>query len=146
MKNIKLLNVLLLATSLFAISACTSNSGGQGGDTPAPSGDTEDEGDEGGKGEGGDSASEDKELTIQYFIDYNHADQDNPFYEVEWYSGTTIPEPTSKPACPDEAFPTFLGWSAHSLVDDAKDLWDFKKDKTELGLYYLAIYGIWVAK
>ena len=145
MKNIKLLNVLLLATSLFAISACTSNTGGQGGDTPAPSGDTEDEGDEGGEGGGG-SASDDKELTIQYFIDYNHADQDNPFYEVEWYSGTTIPEPPSKPACPDEAFPTFLGWSAHSLVDDTKDLWDFKKDKTDLGLYYLAIYGIWVAK
>lgn len=135
----KIFGILALTTGMMLISACRSNESGT--NTPSEPSGKEDE-DEENPGD----VSDEKELTIQYFIDFNHADQENPFYEVEWYSGTTIPEPESIPTCPDPAFSKWLGWSAHSLIDDKKDLWNFKTDKSEYGTYYLAIYGIWVAE
>ena len=124
----------LLPVLLLGLTAC----GGGGG---------------GGNSSGGSSQTPTtKEATILFYIDYNHADEDNPYYSAEWYLGVPftkedigLTDPGNDQANYPE-FITFLGWSEHPVIDSDDQLWKFGEDvkeKDERGTY-LQLYGIWV--
>ena len=135
-KNIfKLLPVLLLG-----LSAC----GGGGSDSSG--------------GEGSSAIPTTKDAVVIFYLDCNHADEENPYFQADWYFGVPIDreqlvdadgnklvDPKDSEASYPE-FGHFLGWSMHPVIDDEKDLWDFSKDvkeKDDRGKY-LQLYGIWV--
>ena len=110
---------------------------------------------------GGNESSElptTKDAIVLFFLDYNHADENNPYFQAEWYfgvpldreqlvdaDGNKLVDPKDSDASYKE-FGHFLGWSMHPVVDDESDLWDFSKDvkeKDERGKY-LQLYGVWV--
>ena len=127
----------LLPVLLLGLSAC--NNGGNSS---------------GGGGGGGDSSTipTSKEATIYFYLDYNHADETNPYYKAEWYLGVPftkedigLTDPTSDQASYQE-FKTFLGWSMHPVIDDESQLWKFGEDvkvKDDRGTN-LQLFGIWV--
>ncbi|MCR4880169.1 MAG: hypothetical protein K5906_04365 [Bacilli bacterium] len=94
-----------------------------------------------------------KEATIYFFLDYNHAvDEENPYYIAEWYLGVPftkedigLVDPTSEDASYSE-FKVFKGWSVHPVIDSDDQLWNFGEDfkeKDERGVN-LQLFGIWV--
>ena len=101
---------------------------------------------------------EEKEATIVFYLDYNHADEDNPYFEASWYlgvpfeiddledeEGNKLVEPTAKDANYPE-FTKFKGWSMHPVIDNDDQLWKFGvdvKEKDDRGTY-LQLFGIWV--
>ena len=103
-------------------------------------------------GEGSSELPTSKDATILFYLDYNHADEDNPYYKVEWYLGVPftkeeigLTDPTSDDASYPE-FTKFLGWSMHPVIDSEDQLWKFGEDvkvKDERGSY-LQLFGIWV--
>lgn len=111
-------------------------------------------------GEGSSDRPETKDATILFFLDYNHADAENPYFQADWYfgvplnrdelldeGGNKLVDPTDDDASYTE-FGHFLGWSIHPVVDDEKDLWNWEsdvKEKDERGKY-LQLYGVWVEK
>ena len=135
-KLLKLLPVLLLG-----LSAC----GGGGSDDSSG-------------GEGSSALPETKDATILFYLDYNHADEENPYFKAEWYLGVTftkedledengnkLVDPTDEMASYEE-FGHFLGWSMHPVIDSEDQLWKFGEDvkeKDERGTY-LQLFGIWV--
>ena len=129
--------LLLLPALLMTLAACNNNNKGGGG------------------GSGGHESGElpeDKEVTIYCYLDYNHADEENPYLKAEWYEGVPfskedigLTDPTNEQASYLE-FAHFKGWSIHPIIDDLEDLWDFEndyKEKDERG-YVLQLYGIWL--
>ena len=130
----------LLPVLLLGLTAC----GGSSGDSSG--------------GQGSSGIPETKDAMITFYLDCNHADEDNPYFEAPWYFGVPIDldqlvdsegnklvNPTDAQASYKE-FGHFLGWSLHPVIDDEADLWDFSKDvkeKDERGKY-LQLYGIWV--
>ena len=137
-KNIfKLLPVLLLGLTACGGGNSSSSGGGDSGNTPTT-----------------------KDAMITFYLDCNHADEDNPYFEAPWYFGVPIDlnqledENGNKLVNPKDSeasykeFGHFLGWSLHPVIDDEKDLWNFEtdvKEKDERGKY-LQLYGIWVEK
>ena len=80
---------------------------------------------------------------VTFYIDYNNIDPEHPYAVVNATWGSAITAP-STPTAPDPAFPTFLGWSERTVVDDPKYLYDLSKpvaNKT----YTITLYGIWVS-
>ena len=110
-------------------------------------------GDGGGSGAGGSSElPTSKDATILFYLDYNHADEENPYYKAEWYLGVPFTKEDIGLTDPGEdkasypEFGTFLGWSVHPVIDDEDQLWKFGEDvkeKDERGTY-LQLFGIWV--
>lgn len=109
----------------------------------------------GGSSSGSGNSSEmptSKDATILFYLDYNHADEANPYYKAEWYLGVPftkedigLTDPTKDQASYEE-FTTFLGWSVHPVIDSEDQLWKFGEDvkvKDERGTY-LQLFGIWV--
>jgi hypothetical protein len=86
-----------------------------------------------------------KPLLVNFFTDYNHVDEKNPYHTYRWYELKPLEEVPPTPECPTEGFPIFLGWSEKPIIDSKEDLWDFEIDTAKMGQYYLALYGIWVA-
>ena len=93
-----------------------------------------------------------KNATVYFFIDYNNADPEDEtgtkrLAKFDWYQNVpfkTAPVPNN-PAdslAPDPAFPYFIGWSAHSIIDSKDDLWDMDKDVIGTA-YSIYIFGIW---
>ena len=133
----KLSFLLLAAASMLAISGCTN--------TP--------------KGGGNSSEEEDSssssiytgptDLFVAFFVDYNTADFDHPYYSYKTQQGQLLSRPPQEPTSADAldpAYPIFLGWSSHTVIDSDADLWDFNSDVVGLGeRSYLYLYGIWVA-
>ena len=116
-KLFKLLPVLLLG--LTACGGGKSSSSGDGGSSATPTS---------------------KDAIVIFYLDCNHADEENPYFKAEWYFGVPIDreqlldedgnklvDPKDSDASYEE-FGHFLGWSIHPVIDDEKDLWDFSKD------------------
>lgn len=94
---------------------------------------------------------EDKECTVYFFIDYNNIDENDTtgtklLAKFKWYGDRPISESGLVPANPttslDPAFPYFIGWSNHTIIDTKDDLWDMSSDVIGNG-YYFYLYGIW---
>jgi len=99
-----------------------------------------------------------KDVTVYFYLDYNHADENNPYFKADWYagvpldrtqmvdaSGQTLVDPTDSQASYEE-FGHFLGWSIHPVIDSLDQLWNFSTDvkvKDDRG-YVLQLFGIWV--
>lgn len=106
--------------------------------------------------ESGGGGDDDKDVTIYFFLDYNNIDEDDEtgqklIKSFPWYSDKPISESGLVPAdptglCPDPAFPYFIGWSAHTLIDTKDDLWNISTDTVidrAGNTDYLYLYGIW---
>lgn len=96
----------------------------------------------------GSSPGGDTNLEVYFYIDYNNVDEENPYFKLDWY--VEVPfglanKPIDPPTCPDPAFSKFMGWSAHTIIDNIPDdLWDFEKNFVANGSYVFVLYGIWI--
>lgn len=103
----------------------------------------------------------DKDYTVYFYIDYNNADSktedefllakfdwyyDRPLIEAKKPDGTSyIPTVTNDMAM-DPAFPYFIGWSTHPIIDTKNNLWDLNKDTIAdlpISSYSVILYGQW---
>lgn len=91
------------------------------------------------------------DCTIFFFIDYNNIDENDTtgtklLASFRWYQDVPLISSDNIPSDPttpmDPAFPRFLGWSAHTIIDQESDLWDMANDSCHS--YFLYLYGIWV--
>ena len=98
-----------------------------------------------------DDEEEDKQCTVYFFIDYNNIDEKDEtgtklLAKFKWYGDKPLSESGLVPATPtksmDPAFPYFIGWSNHTIIDTKDDLWDINNDVIGNG-YYFYLYGIW---
>ena len=117
MKNKKFLLIPALA---LLLGACSGNNNGSNNNNNSNS-------------SGGDSDY--KPLLMNFYLDYNHYDEDNPYYSARWYYDTTftkdqigLSDPGSDKT-PDPYYPTFKGWSLYAVVDEDKYLFNFGTDK-----------------
>ena len=133
----------LLPVLLLGLSACGGNKSSSGGG-----------------GEGSSERPTTKDAVVLFYLDYNHADEENPYFKAAWYfgvpldrdqlldeGGNKLVDPTDDKASYTE-FGKFLGWSLHPIVDDEKDLWNWEtdtKERDDRGKY-LQLYGVWVEK
>lgn len=100
---------------------------------------------------------DDYDFTVYFFIDYNNIDendvdeQGNPtgnklLARFGWYHNEPIANSGKVPAAPtqalDPAFPYFVGWSTHTIIDTKADLIDLDTYVVE-NAHFLFIYGIW---
>ena len=94
---------------------------------------------------------EEKHCTVYFFIDYNNIDENDTtgtklLATFRWYGDRPLSESGLVPANPttpmDPAFPYFIGWSSHTVIDSKADLWDLNNDVLGNG-YYFFLYGIW---
>ena len=93
---------------------------------------------------------EDMDLKVYFFIDYNNVDEDDTSGKkllafFWWYQGRPIAEsgkiPANPTSAPDKAFPYFVGWSDHSIIDSKSQLIDLSTYTSDSSFVY--IYGIW---
>jgi hypothetical protein len=90
----------------------------------------------------------DKTVYVCFYIDYNRVDIKNPFKDFMWYPGVPLPleeVPDMSGVEAPDGFSEFVGWSAHTIIDDLSDLWDFEKDTASASDTYLNLFGIWLA-
>lgn len=94
---------------------------------------------------------EDYDCTIYFFVDYNNIDPDDTtgtklLAKFSWYTDQPLLASGKIPSDPssalDPAFPYFIGWSSHTIIDSKDDLWDMAND-TVGNSYFLYLYGIW---
>lgn len=104
----------------------------------------------------------DKDYTVYFYIDYNNADPKDTtktklLAKFDWYydrplidakdelGKSLIPEVSDSQAM-DPAFPYFIGWSTHPIIDTKENLWDMNKDTiADLPMmsYSVSLYGQW---
>lgn len=105
-------------------------------------------------GEGGDPSG-DTNLEVYFYVDYNNVFEpedefDTSYYyaKLDWYVGIPFGnanKPADPATAPDPAFPVFVGWSSHPIIDNIpEDLWDFENDFVPDGTYVFTLYGIWI--
>lgn len=109
-----------------------------------------------------------KDINVYFFIDYNNVDptgEDVTCYhylaKFKWYADRPLSESDEAQAvlsqfpvgsastdakALDPAFPHFIGWSSHTIIDDDSDLWDMEKDVIGPSLSFIYFYGIWTVK
>ena len=103
----------------------------------------------------------DKDYTVYFYIDYNNTDakkDTNLLSKFDWYydqplagakdeqGKSLIPTVTNDMAM-DPAFPYFIGWSTHPIIDTKDNLWDLNKDTiADLPMvsYTVILYGQWM--
>lgn len=94
---------------------------------------------------------EDYDCTIYFFIDYNNVDDSDEtgtklIKSFDWYADRPLSQSGEVPNNPtvglDPAFPYFIGWSAHPIIDTLDDLWDMEHDVLGSS-HYIYLYGIW---
>ena len=94
---------------------------------------------------------EDFDFTVFFFIDYNNIDENDEtgtklLAKFGWYHNEPIANSGKVPANPttalDPAFPYFVGWSTHTIIDTKDDLCDLSTYVVE-NAHFLFIYGIW---
>ncbi|MCQ2815064.1 MAG: Ig-like domain-containing protein [Bacilli bacterium] len=101
-----------------------------------------------------------KTETVYFFLDGNNVDPefldlDDPNKEDEsgskllakfkWYPDIPLknaPIPKNPTTPSDPAFPYFIGWSAHSVIDQKSDLWNMETDLIG-NVNSIYLYGIW---
>ena len=91
------------------------------------------------------------DVTISFFVDYNNIDTTDTtgtklLAKFRWFNDKPLSESGKVPANPtvamDPAFPYFIGWSSHTIIDSKADLWNMESDVTG-NTPYLYLYGIW---
>ena len=101
---------------------------------------------------GGGEEDEDKVVLVRFFIDYNNVDPKDTtktkmLAEFMWYQNVPLKNAPELPSNPtvamDPAFPYFVGWSTHTLIDSKADLWNMDTDCVDGTVYTLTLYGIW---
>lgn len=94
---------------------------------------------------------DDYDFTVYFFIDYNNIDENDEtgtklLARFGWYHNEPIAKSGKVPANPtvalDPAFPYFVGWSTHTIIDTKDDLCDLNTYVVE-NAHFLFIYGIW---
>lgn len=94
---------------------------------------------------------EDYDFTVFFFIDYNNIDENDEtgtklLAKFGWYHNEPIANSGKVPNAPttalDPAFPYFIGWSTHTIIDTKADLIDLNTYVVE-NAHFLFIYGIW---
>ena len=97
----------------------------------------------------------DKDYTIYFYIDYNNVDpKDNTklLAKFDWYYDRPFSESGQVPTVTndmalDPAFPYFIGWSTHPIIDTKDNLWDLNKDTVAdlpMVSYTVILYGQWM--
>lgn len=128
---------LLLLPMMLTLASCnpssSSGSSSQGGSSDTSSSTT--------------SSSEERKLTVYFFTSYDFFDKEEAHDKQVVNYGAKLEKPTN-PSCPDEAYPTFLGWSEHPVIDDTRFIIDFETYTvtTDEKIKELCLYGIWVAQ
>lgn len=93
------------------------------------------------------SAPEETNLVVYFYIDYNNIETPYGFNDgLQWYTGVPFGlnnMPATPTTAPDPAFPNFMGWSSHTIIDDTSLLWNFETDVVPEGTYTFVLYGIW---
>ena len=92
----------------------------------------------------------DRNVTVYFFLDYNNVDMYDEsgtklLAKFKWYQDrplTDAPLPEDPSAAADPAFPYFVGWSSHTIIDTKDDLWDLENDVIGTRTF-IFIYGIW---
>lgn len=96
-------------------------------------------------------SEDEKDVTVYFFIDYNNVNRNDTtktqlLAKFEWYSDRPIGDSGQIPANPtqalDPAFPYFLGWSDHPIIDNLSDLIDVSTYVVG-NRSTLYVYGIW---
>ena len=94
---------------------------------------------------------DDFDFTVFFFIDYNNIDENDQtgtklLAQFGWYHNVPIAQSGKVPANPttplDPAFPYFVGWSTHTIIDTKDDLCNLDTYVVE-NAHFLFIYGIW---
>ena len=97
----------------------------------------------------------DKEYTIYFYIDYNNVDPDDEtkllavfdwYYDRPFSESGKVPTVTNDMAL-DPAFPFFIGWSTHPIIDTKDNLWDINNDTVAdlpMVSYTVILYGQWM--
>lgn len=94
---------------------------------------------------------EDYDYTVFFFVDYNNIDENDTtgtklLAKFGWYHNEPIANSGKVPAAPtvalDPAFPYFVGWSTHTIIDTKDDLCDLSTYTVE-NAHFLFLYGIW---
>ena len=102
-----------------------------------------------------DEDPEDLEYTVYFYIDYNNVDPNDDtkcLAKFKWYEDRPFSEsgkvPTvSNSQAMDPAFPFFIGWSTHPIIDTKENLWDMNKNTiADLPMvsYSVILYGQWM--
>lgn len=102
-----------------------------------------------------DEDPEDLEYTVYFYVDYNNVDANDPtnlLAKFKWYEDRPFSEsgkvPTvSNSQAMDPAFPYFIGWSTHPIIDTKDNLWDLSKNTiADLPMvsYTVILYGQWM--
>ena len=100
----------------------------------------------------GEEEDEDKCVLVRFYIDYNNVDPSDEtktkkLAEFMWYQNMPLKNAPELPMNPttamDPAFPYFVGWSTHTLIDSKADLWNMDTDCVDGTVYTLTLYGIW---
>ena len=105
----------------------------------------------------------DKDYTIYFYIDYNNVDPtdktgtkllssfdwyyDRPLIEAKDDDGNSLIPAVSDAMALDPAFPYFVGWSTHPIIDTKENLWDLNKDTVAdlpMASYTVILYGQWM--
>lgn len=96
-----------------------------------------------------------KEYTIYFYIDYNNVDPKDDtklLAKFDWYYDRPFVESGEVPTVTDSmaldpAFPYFIGWSTHPIIDTKENLWDLSKDTVAdlpMVSYNVILYGQWL--
>lgn len=97
------------------------------------------------------SEEEETDCNIYFFIDYNNNNPNDTtgtqlLAKFRWYSDRPLSASGQVPSDPttplDPAFPYFIGWSSHSVVDSKDQLWDMDVDVVG-NANFIYIYGVW---
>ena len=96
----------------------------------------------------------DKDYTIFFYIDYNNVDPKDEtklLAKFDWYydrpfsESGLVPDMTNVQPL-DPAFPYFIGWSTHPIIDTKDNLWDINNDTVAdlpMVSYTVVLYGQW---
>lgn len=96
-----------------------------------------------------------KDYTIYFYIDYNNVDpkddhkllaQFDWYYDRPFIESGEVPTVTNDMAL-DPAFPYFIGWSTHPIIDTKDNLWDINNDTVAdlpMVSYTVVLYGQWL--
>ena len=106
-----------------------------------------------------------KRHNVYFFIDSNNVDANDPtatkdpttgevtvpgtklLAQFKWYGDKPLSEsgkvPTNPTTAMDPAFPYFIGWSSHTIIDTKNDLWTMDQDLIGSSLSFIYFYGIW---
>ena len=86
-----------------------------------------------------------KTIKVSFYVDFS---QTTAKYVLDAEPGKNISLPNEAKLTDadalDPAFPYFLGYSIHPMVDSTNDLWKFDSDIIPIDATEFTLYGVWV--